>query len=832
MIGSTLKGTYRILDKIGGGTFAVVYLARNIHTNEVVAVKVLRDQFSDDPTFVRRYDAEARLVEQLHHPNIVRVIDHGVEGQAHYLVMEFVEGKTVADMIHETGPLPIELAVSIASQVCHALEAARVAHVVHRDIKPHNMMVTPKGVVKVMDFGIARGPDTGALTATNVVVGTPRYMAPELVKGEKADVRSDLYALGVVLYEMLAGNTPFVADSPWAMMRQQIEAEPTPIRSYRKDVPESLIAVIDRILAKDPARRFQTPSELLAALGQQPAALPVMPVARRRQRVVWPWLAGSAAALVAIGILLVAFVFSGITPDGTAVVASDVPVSLAASNTPVFSPTVSVPVSPTVPIVLVTATTQAAPSPVTLTPIPTEPADDSEKNNPTEWISGIIKLVQASVPTPTPPPPPTSTRTPVIRTPVPTTPPVATTPAPAPTRQVGGLSGRIAFAVQEGGSHKWTLHSVAANNGSDIWFLGDYLHQPCYRQDGLEIVANGEGGGKNDLWRVYPDRRGPIAAIGHLDDNHPVYVQARRGYQIAFDSTRQGDNSYRLYLGEGAISSGASAIYGRHPVALPGEFIAYDGCDYGFGTNGSQCGVWRVSAWGGLPTRILDDSVIPTGGGSSGVLYMKEANGNYDVWLVGTTGGRSVQLTTDPHQDGLATFSPDGSSIAFLSNRSGVWAIWLMGANGSNQRKLADVPGGGNYGSWTEERLSWGREPAPAPTPVRTGSGLLVAPVIAFPIPDDEVSSRKPTTIRWTWSNTLKVNQGFEVRFWHVSEGAHETVAGPTTELELTFNVQFTPTYKRHGDEFYYLEVVVVQLDTGRELSQRARIRVHATVNK
>jgi len=288
MIGQVLKSTYRLYDKVGSGGFATVYLGRNLRTNQIVAVKVPREEFAEDPGSVERFRREAQLVQRLDHPNIVRVLDFGAEAGQHYLVMDYIEGKTLAQIIRERGPLPVAETLTYAAQICDALQMAHRAGVVHRDIKPQNLMVTPDGTLKVMDFGVAKLAAMTVLTHSGQSLGTPLYMAPEIASGFPADIRSDIYSLGVVLYEMLSGKVPFEGDSPWAVMRQQIEALPRPLSGLRRDLPARVEAIVAKALAKDPAARYQTPGEMSAALrglvGASPAGAGVdIPTERQGQ---------------------------------------------------------------------------------------------------------------------------------------------------------------------------------------------------------------------------------------------------------------------------------------------------------------------------------------------------------------------------------------------------------------------------------------------------------------------------------------------------------------------------------------------------------------------
>lgn len=266
MIGQTLNGMYRVSELVGSGGFADVYLGRDLRSNTVVAIKVLHDNFADDPALVRRFFREAQLAQSLVDPHVVRVLDVGQDGSTYYLIMEYVQGHTLAHLIQTRGPLPIDEAVGYVEQVLQALAVAHRAGIIHRDIKPLNLMVTPGGLVKVMDFGIAKRTAVEALAQTTMYMGTPRYMSPEQAKGGSATAQSDLYAVAVTLYELLAGRTPFTADTPWQVLNLHMLAEPPPIRAYCSDVPPAIEAILARGLKKNPAQRFASAEEMLQAL--------------------------------------------------------------------------------------------------------------------------------------------------------------------------------------------------------------------------------------------------------------------------------------------------------------------------------------------------------------------------------------------------------------------------------------------------------------------------------------------------------------------------------------------------------------------------------------
>lgn len=263
-IGSQM-GPYRVYEKIGTGGFATVYLGRDIRTNQVVAIKVLHPHLAQNSQFIARFRHEAEALQKIPpHPNIVRLHEFGQQEGTYYLAMDYLEGKDLAEILAERKCLPVNEALDIATQIAQALDVAHQHGLVHRDIKPSNIRITPQGVVKVMDFGIARATEGTLLTLSGMFVGTPEYIAPEIWEGKPADIRSDLYALGVLLYELLTGVAPFRSDTPAATMRRHLTELPRAASAVRADVPAHVDAVIAKMMAKDPDTRYQTPAEVIA----------------------------------------------------------------------------------------------------------------------------------------------------------------------------------------------------------------------------------------------------------------------------------------------------------------------------------------------------------------------------------------------------------------------------------------------------------------------------------------------------------------------------------------------------------------------------------------
>jgi serine/threonine protein kinase len=265
LIGKILGNRYRVLREIGSGGMAWVYLAEDIKENNLVAVKVLYPQFGEDLSYIQRFNREAKLASTLTDPHIVRVLDYGADRDIYYLIMEYIEGQNLRDLLEEKGPLSWREALEIIDQLATALEHAHLYGVVHRDIKPQNMMLTDSGLLKVLDFGIARVAALPSLTQSGFV-GSPYYVSPEQAMGEETDTRSDIYSSGIVLYELLSGRIPFDAKSPWSIINQHLSSEPPPLNLSHEECPQEVQRLLDGMVAKRPKNRFPNPSALRRAI--------------------------------------------------------------------------------------------------------------------------------------------------------------------------------------------------------------------------------------------------------------------------------------------------------------------------------------------------------------------------------------------------------------------------------------------------------------------------------------------------------------------------------------------------------------------------------------
>ena len=329
----TFGGRYVVIERAGSGGMAEVYRARDELLGREVAVKVLSERLSGDKTFVERFRREAQAAANLNHPNVVSLFDFGADGNTYYIVMEFIDGKPLADIITAEGPLMPERAAEIGIDVSRALERAHAAGLVHRDVKPSNIMLNSSGQTKVTDFGIARalsreGEQT--VTQTGMVIGTAAYLSPEQAQGSPVDQRSDVYSLGCVLFEMLGGRPPFTGDTPLSVAYRHVRENPEPPSTVNPDVPKAMDSIVMKALAKNPDNRYQSATEIREDLerflaGQQVHATPLLAppptstqVIRGTEVAEYPpeaasrkgWLWAAALVLLLLGVLAY-FLLSG-----------------------------------------------------------------------------------------------------------------------------------------------------------------------------------------------------------------------------------------------------------------------------------------------------------------------------------------------------------------------------------------------------------------------------------------------------------------------------------------------------------------------------------------
>jgi eukaryotic-like serine/threonine-protein kinase len=326
VIGEVIGGRYEIQELVGTGGMSNVYRAHDSLLERTVALKLLHDRYSDDGEYVERFRREARAAARLSHPNIVTVIDRGEQAGRQFIVFEHVDGDNLKQLVEKSGPLPIGQALEIALQIGRALSFAHEHGLVHRDVKPQNVLLNGDGRAKVTDFGIARTVDVDGMTTTGVVLGTSHYISPEQASGEHVDAESDVYSLGAVVYELLTGEVPFPGENFVTVAMRHLREQPPSVLEKRPEAPLRLVAAVEKALEKDPAARFGSMNdfvdELQACFDQlgdegeyEPTMIVRSPVVResaparqRARRWVWPLvalLAGLAIAAIVAGVFLV-----------------------------------------------------------------------------------------------------------------------------------------------------------------------------------------------------------------------------------------------------------------------------------------------------------------------------------------------------------------------------------------------------------------------------------------------------------------------------------------------------------------------------------------------
>jgi tRNA A-37 threonylcarbamoyl transferase component Bud32 len=321
MIGTVLSGRYRLEAKLGSGGMSTVYLARDQTLDRPVAVKVMHREMSEQADQLERFRQEARSVAKFSHPNVVSVIDAGEDGGHPYIVFEYIEGETLKQRISRNGALDAQEAIAYAIEIARGLSVAHARNMVHRDIKPQNILIDHEGRAKLTDFGISRQLEQDGMTATGRVLGTTDYVAPEQAMGRKVDPRTDIYSLGVVLYEMLIGQVPFAADSQVGVAMKHVNEELPDVQRRRPDVSAAVALVVERSTAKDPAERYQQVGEMIDDLStaleveaaragsttsEATSVLDAVPPPKRELsgRARWSWAAIVALLLVAGATLL------------------------------------------------------------------------------------------------------------------------------------------------------------------------------------------------------------------------------------------------------------------------------------------------------------------------------------------------------------------------------------------------------------------------------------------------------------------------------------------------------------------------------------------------
>ncbi len=727
MDGQTISH-YQVLARLGGGGMGVVYQARDLRLDRLVALKVLPPDLTRDAEAKARFMQEAKAASGLDHPNICTVhdIDETPDGQL-FIVLAYYAGETLKQLIAR-GPLPLDLAFDLATQIAHGLQKAHAAGIVHRDIKPANVMVTADGVAKIVDFGLAKLVDATGLTRPGTTLGTVAYMSPEQTRGEAVDARSDLWALGVVLYEMVAGRMPFGGDSAAATATAIQQQTPTPLTAIRSGVPLELDRVVARALARDRTERFQTAADLAAELRRLRRAsdaaavtggtVPLAPASATRSRTAM-WALAGAVVVGAIGAML-------LWPRG-----ADVP------RVPRF-----------------------------VNPVQVTNAIGME-DYPT-WSPDGQTLAYAATQDASP----TSGNWDVWVTQVGGGPPVNRTADHAgddryPTWSPDGK--QIAFWSDREGAGYFVMpaqggtpHKVIGTPGArgDAGGGGTGIGgRPAWSPDGRELAGAvlSPAGYALTLTALSSDQSRhadlPTGLVGVMDlswspdgrflafvDGRPLRTITRLyagglgddGFTAISDgrtsawSPTWSDDSRALYFvqnGAGTMDLWQQPMTGASPAGVPSAVttgvevrqaaFSRDGRRLAYSKGRRVGNVWRVpirpdrpATWADAEQLTFDQAFIeyvdvsPDG---TRLLISSDRSGNSDLWSLPSRGGEMRQLTADPTPDWNPRWSPDGQQVAFYASRSGKREIWVQPVAGGPARQLSRADTDAYWPTWSPD---------------------------------------------------------------------------------------------------------------------------------
>ncbi len=733
LVGRTLKGRYRIEALIGRGGMAEVYKAWDLRRQHHVAVKVMREDLAEDVEFLRRFRREAEALAALAHENIVRFYSFERDGRLAFIVMGYVEGSTLRGRIldAEEQPLPLDEALSVARQVCAALHYAHGENVLHRDVKPGNIMIRPDSLVLVADFGIAKAAD--AATATTVMPGTPAYMSPEQCRSEPLDPRTDVYSLGIVVYEMLAGRRPFVGDthattgSTRERIRwEQVHADPPPLRGLNPGVPPGVEAAVLKALAKEPGDRWpsvlafwQALEKALGSAAEPVPAAAAVPVAMRpiaspqqqraavrsvaqqgatsqplhqpAQRVAlppWAWVAGGTllAAMVIVAFLLL----SRPTPEP--------PLTATPTEVVIVQVTTSVPAPGSTATATQTPTPTHTPHPAdTHTPTATDTAYPTDTHTPI--------ATDTAQPTDTHTPTATDTHTPVVPT---DTPRPTRTPSPLPTRTPipptatpDQGADRIAFASYRDGNSEIYVMNADGSDQTRLTSNAAADEFPTWLPDGNRIGFDSARDGNYEVYVMNADGSG-VSRLTYDPTRDWDAAWSPDGQRIAFTCGGQTANAEICIMdSDGSHRVNLTNYWDRdmEPAWSPdGRRIAFMSVRDGYWS------ILVMNADGSGQTRLTEGEVDLSPAWSSDgqrIAFTSRRSGWRQIYTMNADGSGLVRLTNHQAHDYSPTWSPDGRRIAFVSERDGNAEIYVMNADGSGQTRLTSNQTSDDAPAWS-----------------------------------------------------------------------------------------------------------------------------------
>ncbi len=724
LVGRTLS-KYRIVARLGRGGMAEVYKAYQPGLNRYVAVKVLHSHLADDEDFIGRFEREATAVARLRHPHIVQVFDFDVEASMYYMVMEFVEGPTLKDELKERSEkgqiFTLPETYRIISALASAIDYAHSRGMVHRDLKPANIMFTAEGQVVLTDFGIARIVGATRYTLTGAISGTPAYMSPEQGQGERGDERSDIYSLGVILYEMVTGRVPFDADTPFAIIMKHIN-DPLPLpTTINVEVPEPVERIILKAMSKNPDDRYQTAGEMAKALrnavgvsaDQTIAAMPISTIApapRLKEVAVEPGLdrtptplpqqvteapaaapaTGTATGatiaglpmlpfvLGAGGVLIVCLVAAAIIGTRLFTATELQQAAINATQTALAQTLVAQGKDTSTPLPTVSPTDTNTPAPTPTERVVVDPTDTPTLLPPTETPTS------PPVSTPEPPTPtlvpPTSTSTPIPPTstplPVVVATPTQVPPTPTPVPQAPAIAGKLAVPIDDGAGHYDVV--IYQLPGGEVIGRIPRSRQPNFRLDGAALVVNGEGGTNENIWEYNANGSGGRAVSASPGDQHPFYNVD--GNSIVYDNpqlvlAKLSGTEWHVFVQYGLspadtgrvandfillgdIFDGSTPMF---PVWASDYSILFRACNYW--RDGGTCGIWKA------------DSGMTRAGGSP------QTN---PALVVG---------------DNAIPTDTKGPNLVYMTQATGNWDVYLTSINGGPGANLTSHPSDDGLGT-------------------------------------------------------------------------------------------------------------------------------------
>jgi Tol biopolymer transport system component len=680
LVGKTL-GKFQILAEIGQGGMGVVYRGYDPELRRDVAIKVLAPELTWDPRLVARFRREAQTVAALFHPNIVNIHDIREQDGVQYLVMDLISGEPLSTVIAREGPLSPERAARITVQLADALDYAHSRGVIHRDIKPANILVEAEDRVVLTDFGIAKAVGAERLTMTGVRPGTPQYMSPEQAQGKPVDNRTDVYSLGVVLYEMLTGRLPYRSDTPVNLMRVVVRTPPRPPRQWLSDIPAEVERVVLRALAKDPQARYPSAGGLARALTQ--ALAPETPARRRRlaldERKTVIALAAVAGVLAVILFVSLALVFGGGGPDdGEIAKLTDTPT--ATPGTPATATTV-----------VPTGTTHTATATV-----------GTSSPTPSRTPSSLPPITRTA----------TATRT---GTPTPTATP-SVTPTPKPAAKIafsasrrGGSNVDIYIMNPDGSGVSQLTKDAGYDSGPDWSPDGQYVAFHSNRKGTYDIYVTDQQGEGHLLRRVTSHGANEWDPSWSPDGTQIVFMSDRSGNREIYVMNSDGSNVRQLTNTAGSAGAPKSE---RQPAWSPRSgTIVFESRRSGslqiflMDSSGQNQRALTNSAGASYTPKWSPD-------GSQIAFCSTRDPGNVDnkwpeIYVMSASGGGLRRLTSNQADDEAPAWSPDGRWIVFSTKRHSCpgqrkdsdcdWDLYLIRPDGSGSTRLTNTPDRDEY---------------------------------------------------------------------------------------------------------------------------------------